>query len=74
MSQRVLAAYDTELTTIEGSVTLNNMKLAPEPIRRFIKELSENRVAEIDITSLDHDILLYGAIAMNFIDIQSYSF
>jgi glucokinase len=63
----VIAAYDPELITIGGSVTLNNTKLVIEPIKRFIKDLSVNRIPKIDITPLGHDIVLYGALAMNFI-------
>ncbi len=62
----VIAAYDPELITIGGSVTLNNTKLVLEPIKRFIKDLSVNRIPEIKVTPLGHDIVLYGALAMNF--------
>ena len=65
----IIVAYDPELITIGGSVTLNNRKMVLEPIKRFIKDFSINRVSEIEITHLGHDIVLYGAIAMNFIDI-----
>ena len=62
----VIAAYDPELITIGGSVTLNNTRLVLEPIKRFIKDLSVNRIPEIKATPLGHDIVLYGALAMNF--------
>lgn len=66
----VITAYNPELITIGGSVALNNQKLVLTPITRFIKKLSINRVPEIKITPLGHDIVLYGALAMNFLDIK----
>ncbi len=66
----VISAYDPELITIGGSVTLNNSKLILEPIRRFIKELSINRVPKIEVTSLGHNIVLYGALTMIFMDVS----
>ena len=65
----VITAYNPELITIGGSVALNNQKLVLEPIKRFIKEFSINRVPTINITPLGHDIVLYGALAMNFQEI-----
>ncbi len=65
----VITAYNPDLITIGGSVALNNQKLVLEPIKTFIKEFSINRVPTIDITPLGHDIVLYGALAMNFQEI-----
>jgi glucokinase len=65
----VIAAYNPELITIGGSVALNNQKLVLEPIKKFIEEFSINRVPTINITPLGHDIVLYGALAMNFQEI-----
>jgi glucokinase len=65
----VITAYDPELITIGGSVTLNNKRMVLEPIKRLVKDFSVNRVPDIEITPLGYDIVLYGAIAMNFIDL-----
>lgn len=62
----VISAYNPELITLGGGVVLNHQKLVLEPIKRFIKKFSINRVPEITITPLGHDIVLYGALAMNF--------
>jgi len=57
-------AYDPELITVGGSVTLNNKRLVIEPIRRYISEHTRNRVPEIMVTPLGGDIVLYGALAL----------
>jgi len=59
----VINAYDPELITVGGSVTLNNKKLVLTPIRRHVKEYSINRLPKIVATQLGEDIGLYGAIA-----------
>jgi len=64
----VIAAYDPELITVGGSVALNNQKLILEPIRRYIEELSVNRVPEIKVTPLGGDVVLFGSLAMSFTD------
>jgi len=62
----VISAYNPELITLGGGVVLNHQKLVLEPIKKFIKQFSINRVPEINLTPLGHDIVLYGALAMNF--------
>lgn len=62
----IISAYDPELITVGGSVTLNNQKMIIEPIRRYVKEFSANRVPEIRVTPLGGDIVLQGALAMSF--------
>ena len=57
-------AYDPELITVGGSVTLNNKKLVMEPIKRYIGEHTRNRVPKIMVTPLGEDIVLYGALAL----------
>lgn len=59
-------AYDPSLITVGGSVTLNNVELVVEPIRRHIGEHSRNRVPEIVDTPLGEDVVIYGALAMVF--------
>jgi glucokinase len=65
----VITAYNPEVITVGGSVALNNQNLVLEPIKSFITELSINRVPEIHITPLGHDIVLYGALAMSYLAI-----
>jgi len=61
-----IAAYDPELITVGGSVTLNNQRMIMEPIGRYVKELSVNRLPEIKVTPLGGDVVLHGALAMSF--------
>ena len=59
-------AYDPSLITVGGSVTLKNVELVVEPIRRHIGEHSRNRIPKIMDTPLGEDIVLYGALALVF--------
>lgn len=59
-------AYDPELITVGGSVTLNNIDLIIEPIKRYICDHSRNRTPQIKVTPLGGDIVLFGALAMVF--------
>lgn len=60
----VVNVYDPSLVTMGGSVTLNNVELVVEPIRRMISEYAVNRLPEIAVTSLGEDVGIYGAIAL----------
>jgi len=62
----VIDAYDPSLITVGGSIALKNESLVMDPIRRNVKEHARNRVAEIMITPLRDDVVLYGALAMVF--------
>ena len=59
----VINAYDPELITVGGSVTLNNKKLVLTPIKKQVKNYTINRIPKIVTTPLEEDIGLYGAIA-----------
>ncbi|RLE70746.1 MAG: ROK family protein [Thermoprotei archaeon] len=60
----VVSVYDPSLITLGGSVTLNNVELVLEPIRRMAPDYTVNRMPEIDITPLGEDVGLYGAVAL----------
>lgn len=62
----VIAAYDPELITLGGSVTLNNQRLMLGSITQFVQSYAVNRIPEIAVTPLGHDIVLKGALAMIF--------
>ena len=62
----VIDAYDPSLITVGGSIALRNESLVIDPIRRNVGEHARNRVAEIMITPLGEDVVLYGALAMVF--------
>ena len=59
----VINAYDPQLITVGGSVTLNNKKLVLTPIKKHVKNYAINRIPKIVITPLEENIGLYGAIA-----------
>ena len=59
----IINAFDPELITIGGSVALNNQKEILDPIKRYVKDYSINRVPKIMITPLKNDIILAGAVA-----------
>ena len=63
-------AYDPSLITVGGSITLNNVELVMNPIRRYISEHSRNRIPEIRVTPLGEDVVLYGALALIFYGIS----
>jgi len=60
----IINAYDPELITVGGTMTLKNADLVMEPIKRHVHEYTINRVPEIIITPLRDDAVLYGALAM----------
>jgi len=62
----VIDAYDPSLITVGGSIALKNESLVIDVIKRNVKEHARNRVADIIITPLGDDAVLYGAIAMVF--------
>lgn len=59
----VTEAYDPELITIGGGVALNNPELILEPIKEKITNHTQNEVPKIQITPLNEENVLYGAIA-----------
>jgi glucokinase len=65
----VLSAYDPALVTLGGSVTLCNPALILDPIARRVAEYAVNRVPRIRVTPLGHDVVLYGALAMPFLEL-----
>jgi len=60
----VTEAYDPELITVGGGVALNNPELVLEPIKKRVKNHTQNEVPEILITPLEEENVLLGAIAM----------
>jgi len=60
----VVDAYDPELITVGGSITLKNKELIIEPIRQHIGEHTRDSVPKILITPLGEDVVLYGSLAM----------
>jgi glucokinase len=58
----VINAYDPELITIGGSITLNNKQLVLKPIKKYVKNYVVNRIPKIKITPLGEDIGLLGAL------------
>ena len=59
----VVNAYDPELITIGGSITLNNPELILGPILENIDRHLLNRRPRIMITPLGEDVVLYGALS-----------
>lgn len=60
----VINAYDPSLITVGGSVALKNKKLVMDPIKKYVKNYTVNRIPRITITPLGEDVSLYGAIAV----------
>ena len=61
----VINAYDPELITVGGAITLSNPKeLVIDPMLKYLDMFVVNRVPKIEITKLGDDIVLYGAIAV----------
>ncbi|MFH1575448.1 MAG: ROK family protein [Candidatus Nealsonbacteria bacterium] len=60
----VIVAYNPELITIGGSVTLNNPEFIIKPIKKYVERFI--RVPEIKITPLGDDVTLFGAAACVF--------
>jgi predicted NBD/HSP70 family sugar kinase len=48
----VIAAYDPELITLGGSVTMNNQRLMLNSITKFVPNYAINRIPEIAVTPL----------------------
>jgi len=65
----VINAYDPELITVGGTVTLKNPELVLEPIHRYVEKYVLNRLPEIRITLLGEDVVLYGALAAVYISL-----
>ena len=59
----IINAYDPELITVGGTVTLKNPDLVMEPIHKHVEKYALNRLPEIRITPLGEDVGLYGALA-----------
>jgi glucokinase len=64
----IISAYDPQLITVGGSVTLNNEDQVIVPIKKHLSKFSVNRPPEIKVTELGSDAGLYGALAMSFTD------
>mgnify|MGYP000415598701 CR=1 FL=1 len=62
----VIDAYDPSLITVGGSIALRNERLVIDPIRRNVEKHARNRAADIRITPLGEDVVLYGALALAF--------
>ena len=60
----IVNAFDPELITVGGSMTLNNPKLVLGPIIGGIDRHIINRRPEIKITPLGNDVVLYGGLAL----------
>ena len=60
----VVDAYDPELISVGGSITLNNPELILNPIKRNVKEYAINRVPCIATTPLGGEVVLYGALVL----------
>ena len=58
--------YDPSLVILGGAVVLNNVKEVLNPIKENFRNYIVNREAEIKITPLKDDVVLYGALAMSF--------
>ena len=59
-------AYDPEIITVGGSVTLNNKKLILAPIQSYIENYLRNRKPKILITPLGEDAVIYGGLALAY--------
>lgn len=66
----VVDAYDPELMTVGGSITLNNPDLVINPIKRYIGEHARNRLPKIALTPLGEDAVIYGAMASTLYKIK----
>ena len=58
--------YDPSVVILGGAVVLNNVKEVLTPIRMQFRDYIVNREAEIRVTPLGGDVVLYGALAMAF--------
>ena len=59
-------AYDPEIITVGGSVTLNNKKLVLAPIQSYIENYLRNRKPKILVTPLGEDAVIYGGLALAY--------
>ncbi len=64
----VIDAYDPALITVGGAMTLRNTELIIEPIKKHVHKYAINRVPDIVITPLGDDVVLYGALAMVYLN------
>ena len=60
----IVNAYDPELITVGGSITLNNPEQILTPIKENIEKHTINTIPEIRITPLGHDSVILGALAL----------
>jgi len=58
--------YDPSVVILGGAVVLNNVEQVLTPIRMQFKDYIVNREAEVKVTPLKGDVVLYGALAMAF--------
>ena len=58
--------YDPSVVILGGAVVLNNVDQVLTPIRTRFKDYIVNREAEVKVTPLKGDVVLYGALAMAF--------
>lgn len=59
----IINAYDPSLITVGGSIALRNKELVMDPIKKYVKNYTRNRIPRIMVTPLGEDISIYGAIA-----------
>jgi len=60
----IINAYDPELISVGGAITLNHPSLVLDPIIKGVKKYIAVRPPKIMITPLGEDIVLYGAFAL----------
>jgi len=67
----IVNAYDPELITVGGSITLKNPNFVLKPIEENINRHLINRKPEIRVTPLGEDVVLYGALTLAMISKQT---
>ncbi len=60
----VINVYDPEIVILGGAVVLNNEELVIKPINQYVNDYVMNRLAEIEVTRLRDEVVLYGALAI----------
>ncbi|MCD6503968.1 ROK family protein [Candidatus Bathyarchaeota archaeon] len=60
----IINAYDPELISVGGAITLNHPDLMLNPIIKGVKKYIAVRVPKMMVTPLGEDIVLYGAFAL----------
>jgi glucokinase len=60
----IVNAFDPEIITVGGSITLNNPDLVLSPIKQNISRYLINREPEIILTPLGENVVLNGALAI----------